>query len=130
MGAGGLIRDDQGKLKMAELLALYYGLQHCLELGLQQIEVELDSLLIVNWLENKRCGIWYLEDFWEEIIQMLSSLRHKVRHVYHECNVGPDFLERLASEHDSGTWMVLSIIPHRLKGILKVDKLGLPALHR
>lgn len=76
MGMGGLIQDDLGRLKLAfaksldhgtnntaELLTLYYGLKHCTELGLQQIEIEMDSLLIVNWLERNRCGLWYLEDY-------------------------------------------------------------------
>lgn len=83
MGAGGVIRDEDGILKLAfaecldletnnsaELLILFHGLMECRELGIQRVEVELDSLLIVDWLEKKkkgRCGIWYLEDYWEEI---------------------------------------------------------------
>ncbi|XP_040988931.1 uncharacterized protein LOC121236547 [Juglans microcarpa x Juglans regia] len=141
MGMGGLIRNEFGRLKlafaknldqgtnnMAELLALYYGLKHCTDLGLQQIEVEMDSLLIVNWLEKKRCGIWYLEDYWEEILQILSSLRLKIRHVYRECNAEAGFLARLASRQHFGMWVHLRDVPHQLKGILRVDKLGLPAM--
>lgn len=51
IGVGGLIRDDLGQLKLAfvesldhktnnmvECLALYHGLKHCKELGLQQVK--------------------------------------------------------------------------------------------
>lgn len=112
MGVGGIIRDDEGRLRLdfakglshgsnneAELLALYFGLQHCKNLNLQRIEIELDSLLIVNWLEKGRCGIWYLEDYWEKIQQIISGLQVKITHVYREENIGADYLARLASSH-------------------------------
>ena len=86
IGAGGLIRDDEGNLTWAfakelghgsnneaELIALFYGLQYCKDLVIRRVEIELDSLLVVHWLEKGRCDIWYLEDYWEKIQTLLST---------------------------------------------------------
>ncbi|KAF5468683.1 hypothetical protein F2P56_012820 [Juglans regia] len=115
MGAVGVIRDDGGRMNLAfmefldhgtnnvvELMALLHGLRQCRNLGIQKVEVELDSLLIVNWLEKMRCGIWYLEDYWEEILGLLSSMQFVFRHIYREGNAGADFLARMASGRLSG----------------------------
>ncbi|XP_040998127.1 uncharacterized protein LOC121244159 [Juglans microcarpa x Juglans regia] len=94
LGAGGFIRDDEGRLKLVfsiglghgtnnsvEPMALLHGLRYCRELGLVQLEMELDALLVVHWLEKKLCGIWYLEEYWEEIQWHLSKMQVVVRHV-------------------------------------------------
>ncbi|XP_042965908.1 uncharacterized protein LOC122299590 [Carya illinoinensis] len=143
MGAGGIIRDDKGRMMWAyakemevgtnneaELRALYYGLKYCKDLALEKIEIEVDSLLVANWLRGGRCSIWYLEDYWEEIQDILNTLVFKVMHVFREGNAGADFLARLASEKKSATWANFNDVPHILKGILKVDKMGLYALRK
>ncbi|XP_042969076.1 uncharacterized protein LOC122301760 [Carya illinoinensis] len=99
MGAGGTIRDEKGNLTWAfakdlghgsnneaELIALFYGLQYCKDLFIRRVEIELDSLLVVHWLEKGRCGIWYLEDYWEKIQSILATLEFKVKHTYREGN--------------------------------------------
>ncbi|XP_042987286.1 uncharacterized protein LOC122315452 [Carya illinoinensis] len=47
---------------------------NCLGWSLVQVEVELDALLVVHWLERKQCGIWNLEDYWEEIQGLFFSM--------------------------------------------------------
>ncbi|XP_042954520.1 uncharacterized protein LOC122290907 [Carya illinoinensis] len=117
-----------GSNNEAELIGLFYGLQYCKDLFIRRVEVELDSLLVVHWLEKGRCGIWYLEDYWEKIQSMLATLEFKVKHTYREGNAGADFLARMASDQKNGTWNSYHEVPHLLKGILKVDKLGIPAI--
>lgn len=90
--------------------------------------MELDSLLVVHWLQKGRCGIWYLEDYWNKIQLILSTLEVKVRHIYREENAEADFLTRWASARGTGTWNSYNEVPHLLKGILKVDKVGLQAI--
>ncbi|XP_042964656.1 uncharacterized protein LOC122298876 [Carya illinoinensis] len=115
MGAGGVIRDAKGNLiwafakelgyglnNEAELSALYYGLLFCKDLDIGRVEIELDSLLVVHWLQKGRCGIWYLEDYWEKIQVMVETLEVKIQHVYREGNAGADFLARLASNQKNG----------------------------
>jgi ribonuclease HI len=86
-GASGIIRDDHGNLihvcasplgvgsnNRAELLALLYGLKACKALRIGYMEVELDLQVVVSWWNQRRCGVWYLEDFWEEIFGLLDSM--------------------------------------------------------
>lgn len=116
MGAGGIIHDNKANMLLAflvglghgthnaaEFMAVLYGLQYCKEMGLMKVEVELDSMLVVNLLEKKRCGIWYLEDFWDEILEILSSRQAIISHIFRECNADADFLARLDTQ-SSRTW--------------------------
>lgn len=70
MGVGGLIINDEGKLQVAfsislghgtnnvvELMALLHDLRYCRDLDIRKLEVELDSMLVVQWLEKRRCSI-------------------------------------------------------------------------
>ncbi|GLT69678.1 hypothetical protein SLA2020_418120 [Shorea laevis] len=86
-------------------------------MGLSNIVVELDSSLIVNWLEKGNCRVWYLEDFWEEIILLISGLNTRFKHVFREGNKAADWLAKCGSagitqEYNSNN------IPRELKGIL------------
>lgn len=63
----------------------------------------------------------------EEIQDILSSRQFVFHHIFRECNAGANFLPRIVALLPT-TWMTYAEIPHRLKGILKLDKLGLPSL--
>jgi hypothetical protein len=91
-GASGIIRDAHGNVvhafashlgngsnNRAELLALLLGLRHCKQLGVGSMEIEMDSQVVISWLQRRRCGIWYLEDFWEELISLIDSMVCMVR---------------------------------------------------
>ncbi|XP_040989051.1 uncharacterized protein LOC121236683 [Juglans microcarpa x Juglans regia] len=86
-GAGGAIRDHRGELisgfsiftrtrsnNFAEFMGLIQGLRIVRFLGLQNVEIEMDSMLVIEWLRKKRCGLWYLDDYWEELLQLLDGL--------------------------------------------------------
>lgn len=79
-GAGGLILDSHGDLLLAflvnlgygsstreELMALLEGVKFCKRRNFWDVDIEIDSYVILSWLQRHRCGIWYLEDYWEEI---------------------------------------------------------------
>jgi hypothetical protein len=96
-------------------------------MGLRNIVVELDSSLIVTWLEKGSCRVWYLEDFWEEIFLLISGLNTRFNRVFREGNQAADWLNKRGSagityEYNSNN------IPKELKGILRVDNCGLPCL--
>lgn len=103
---------DHGTNNVAELMPLLHGLRQCRNLDIHKVEVELDSLLIVNWLEKRRCGIWYLEDYWEEILGILSSMQFVFRHIYREGNARADFLAWMASRRVYETWLQYKDLPY------------------
>lgn len=72
-GRGGVMRNDRGKFltafstnfgigtnNAAELKALTCGLLLCKELNFRNIAIECDLALVVLWLRNKSCTVWYL----------------------------------------------------------------------
>jgi len=139
-GAGGLTRDHTGNLifafseyigigsnNKAELLGVLIGLRKCKAMGLHNIVVKLDSSLLVTWFEKGSCRVWYLEDFWEEIVFLLSGLNTRIKHVLREGNQAADWLSKSGSAgitHDYTS----NNIPKELKGILRIDKCGLSCL--
>lgn len=67
----------------------------------------MDSTLIIKWLKDKRCSIWYLEDFWEDIQNLLEDTNAKFLHVYWEGNYSTDYLAKLGAEghqHSEKRW--------------------------
>lgn len=45
-----------------EVMGVVHGLRYVCLLGLINVEIELDSMLVIKWLNAKRCGLWYMED--------------------------------------------------------------------
>ncbi|KAF5444026.1 hypothetical protein F2P56_036533, partial [Juglans regia] len=84
-GAGGVIWDHSGNLisgfsmstgvqsnNIAEFMALLQGFRTMIFLGLKKVEIEMDSMLVIEWLKEKRCGLRYLEDYWEELLNLMD----------------------------------------------------------
>lgn len=45
------------------MMGLLHGLHLAHELRIRSIEIEKDSMTVVQWVQRNQCGIWYLEDF-------------------------------------------------------------------
>ena len=54
------------------------------------MDIEFDSQVVVSWWKKRRCGVWYLEDFWEEILALIDSMVCFVRHIFREGNKAAD----------------------------------------
>ncbi|XP_042962665.1 uncharacterized protein LOC122296936 [Carya illinoinensis] len=102
IGASGLIRNGEGSLIWA----------FAKELGNESNnEAELTALFY---------GLQYCKDLAIQRVEIeLDSL---------EGNAGADFLARWASSQNNGTWNTYNEVSLLLKGILKVDKIGLLAI--
>ncbi|CAI9759440.1 unnamed protein product [Fraxinus pennsylvanica] len=70
----------------ADLRAIIEGLNVCQQLGACVVEIECDSLIIVNWLINRKCTVWYPWDFWEELFVLINLFEVHVMHQYREGN--------------------------------------------
>lgn len=80
MGVGGVFRDHYGNFladfsnffgdgmnNKAELLGLLSRLRFATSFGFLNLDIEMDSMVVIKWLRAKRCSIWHLEDLWEDI---------------------------------------------------------------
>ena len=140
-GVGGIIRNDRGLMvyafnssigigtsNRAELLAVLQGLKACKELGINFVEIELDSQVVISWWHRRRCGVWYLEDFWEDTLSLMDSMVCVVCHVYREGNKVADWLARSGALGLNSEWRFVREVPRVLRGLIRLDNLGLPSL--
>jgi len=142
-GAGGIIRDEKGNLvcgfaiamghhsnNYSELMGLLHGLRYIGLMGFLFVEIELDSLLVLNWLKNQRCGLWYMEDYWDEIQSRLAGINVSFVHCYRECNSVADGLAKMGANGITGAWLSLPELPPSIRGNIRLDRGGLPYLRR
>lgn len=66
-----MIRNDQGMvlaafatsfgiaINEARLRAIIEGLILCQALGISKVDIECDSNIVVDWMLNRTCTIWY-----------------------------------------------------------------------
>ncbi|XP_042958003.1 uncharacterized protein LOC122293491 [Carya illinoinensis] len=116
-GAGGLLCDEQGNLIFAystklgnsssiaiEIKAILQGLKICQERRIKGVIVETDSLMVVQWFSSDKCGVWYLEEFWEEILRLMIEGGHSIQHVFREGNAPADFLAKHGAKGHDRVW--------------------------
>ncbi|XP_042944671.1 uncharacterized protein LOC122278558 [Carya illinoinensis] len=140
-GTGGVIRHATGQLvkafaspsgmgsnNKAELLALLYGLRECTSLHLSNVIVEVDSMVIISWWHRGHCGVWYLEDYWDEIVVLAHSINCKFQHVLREGNKVADWLAKAGAVGVSSDYSNTSSMPRVLRGLIRLDLLGIPSI--
>ncbi|KAH9322754.1 hypothetical protein KI387_017393, partial [Taxus chinensis] len=105
-GAGCLIRNSMGKLvsvasyklkegtyNSTELQALSKGLSLAASLKIENLEIEGDSLVIINAIIKKRALSWKLDLGVQKNLWQLSFFNNwSIRHVYREGNQCADWL--------------------------------------
>ncbi|XP_035542880.1 uncharacterized protein LOC118345390 [Juglans regia] len=129
LGVGCIIRDDKGDLlcgfatttghnsnNYAELMGLLHGLWHIGLLGVFCVVIELDSMLVLNWLRNQRCGLWYMEDYWDEIQSRIAGLNVSFVHCYRECNSVANGIAKVGAKGQSSSRFSLLELPAPIRG--------------
>lgn len=59
--------------------------------------MESDSQVCVKWVHWQRCDVWYLEDYWDEIMGFVHSGDVTMKHIYRENNAPTDYLAKLGA---------------------------------
>ncbi|PKU63199.1 Putative ribonuclease H protein [Dendrobium catenatum] len=138
-GCGGILRNDKGNLVMAfatplnkcsvlvaELKAIYEALKICLTFGYWKIWLEIDALISIKEISVEKKGNFETFYIIKDIKRMLSHLDYKISHIWREGNSATDFLAKTGSKLDHLTLFHNNNIPFLLKGIINLDKTGLP----
>ncbi|XP_056691662.1 uncharacterized protein [Spinacia oleracea] len=101
-----IIRDTKGDMvlakafnlgdtwvSMAEALALHKGVQEAIRLGLQNLQIEGDNLLVINALKGIWNVPWKLQNIFQDIKTLLHSLHNvHIQHVFRDANRGADWI--------------------------------------
>lgn len=107
-GAGGLIRNSQGNWihgfsknlgtadsLQAESWALYTGLTIASQLNIEKIEIECDSILVVQMVKGDITPYAYVSNVINPCRSLLGAFKEfKINHVYREANQAADALAK------------------------------------
>ncbi|KAK0578668.1 hypothetical protein LWI29_014125 [Acer saccharum] len=115
---------------IAEGLALLDGLRMAQQRGLRNLLVESDSKVVVGWLNSGICNLWYMWDFWEEILYLFRTMNCRIHHIYREANMVADFLVKEGANSRIMDFDGDDIGIGRLQGLLQTNYLEMPYLRR
>ncbi|CAL1392167.1 unnamed protein product [Linum trigynum] len=136
-GAGGVIRDEQGRwiagfvakigeatAVLAELWAFYHGLDLAWRIGCDSLVIETDSQLAIQLINNRRDPVHPYASLLDAIRRKLAqSWLVRVVHTYREGNRVADWLSKHSLVYPYGTHE-LSDPPRELIQILRDDVRG------
>ncbi|XP_071933097.1 uncharacterized protein [Coffea arabica] len=140
---GGVIRDSEGKMLgafykefgeyevvYAEGLALFTGLQWCMGIGLSDILVEVDSLVLVRLVQSQSVGKWPLCSVLGQIRLLLGKVKGSITHIHREANAVADSLAALSRESPYVTFQSCQQLPSRVRSLINLDAIGYPYIRR
>ncbi|KAF5188151.1 Ribonuclease h domain [Thalictrum thalictroides] len=85
---------EEGTNNLAETRALLDGLAMCEELGIELVQVQTDSMLVVKWFLNLIEIPWHLRLWWRKIKTLTRCLSIQIIHIYREGNYAADYLSK------------------------------------
>ncbi|XP_060192177.1 uncharacterized protein LOC132621786 isoform X2 [Lycium barbarum] len=143
-GIGGILRNDKGDFIMAfsysvdcetnnhaEALAAEFGINWCIQQGLNNIILELDSQIIANMLKEKGTDNLKLKYIISRITGLINGNAVQTAHCYREANSVADFFAKLASTSGRRTLHISHMgLPRVAKGLIQLDKQQLPTFRR
>ncbi|CAI9758516.1 unnamed protein product [Fraxinus pennsylvanica] len=138
-GGGGVIRNDKGMVlaafatnfgiasnNEAELRALLEGLKFCQHIGVFHVDVECDSKIVVEWMLKCKCIVWYLWDFWEELLNLMNLFEIQVSHQFREGNQVADLLAKMGAHGVTQRFTSGTDLPMYARGLARLDRIGVP----
>ncbi|XP_060211915.1 uncharacterized protein LOC132639486 [Lycium barbarum] len=138
---GFCIRDSNGDLVYAEAQqmgiatnmkaeteAIKHALKFCKEHNFQQVQLETDSLVLLNILQDTWITPWELMNQIEQIKQDMRAMQVQINHIFREGNSLANFLANQALDHAEIKVHDFILMPSEGRRILNMDKLQLPRL--
>ncbi|KAK0596383.1 hypothetical protein LWI29_015201 [Acer saccharum] len=108
-----------GTNNSAELKAIMEGIRLCKRLLHFNVIIKSDSRIVVDWLRKGRCSLWYLWDFWEDLVAELVGVNFMVFHQYREGNSVDDFLAKEGARGKNIFYDDQLSLPRFLQGPIK-----------
>ncbi|KAL0284234.1 UNVERIFIED_CONTAM: hypothetical protein Sradi_7205300 [Sesamum radiatum] len=132
-GAAGIIRDSAGHVhlayQLAELTAVWWGMELALTHGLAPLVVEMDITTVISLLKSRASRKWEVQHLIMRIVRLQQLLVADVKHVFREVNGATDHLAKEAASSQLTRVLHHDDITGVLRGILCLDRQGVPHLH-
>ncbi|WMV22613.1 hypothetical protein MTR67_015998 [Solanum verrucosum] len=115
IGGGGILRNDQGKMihafsiplgtgtnNQADVQATFKGIHWCVQHGYRRIHLEIDSELLVKWLNASSKPPWKITHYIKELQTITSQLEFfQCNHTFRENNGTADLLSKWSHRFDT-----------------------------
>lgn len=142
-GEGGVVQNDKGELESAfsiffreatnneaKLRALIEGLKICRELEVYHIDIECDSPVVMSWILYNKCPLWYLWDFWENLVELLQEFNFQITHQWRECNQVANYLAGMGAKSLSQRFNTWTEMLRLAWGLVRLDMIGVAYLRK
>ncbi|XP_070026575.1 uncharacterized protein LOC142182279 [Nicotiana tabacum] len=108
---------------MAEARATLVGLIWCIDNGYKEVEIESDSLILINAINNQAGIPWQIAHLIEHIREIRQEGHIKLSHCYREANCTVDLLANWSLHRKSSTFfMEANTLPMKVRVALKNDR--------
>ncbi|KAL0307992.1 UNVERIFIED_CONTAM: hypothetical protein Sangu_3000100 [Sesamum angustifolium] len=142
LGAG-IIRDSTGHVHrsyqialgagtsvLAELTAVWRGLELALTYGLAPLVLEVDATTVISLLQSRAFGKWEVQHLIMRIVRLQQLLVADIQHVFREANGAADHLAK-----ETASLQLTLVLHHNditgiLRSILCLDSRGVPHLRQ
>ena len=114
----------------AEARALLFEVKLCLQRGIDTLDVELDSLILVRILNRLVHCPWGIHT---EVQQLMGVAHHfsRILHCYRQANQVADILANTGCQlARDDIYLASSDLPRLARGALVLDRLGMPSLRQ
>lgn len=139
-GGGGNLRDDNGQLvlayaeyygecsnNVAESKAILYGIQWCITNGFKNVDIESDSMIIINMINDQNKINQHILHITSRINNLKKQGNFKFQHCYREVNNLADYLANLGERQKQNSLFTQDLaLPNGAKSWLKNDMEGIP----
>lgn len=110
---------------MAEFLALKDGLELCMAMGISELEVESDSLLVVQAVSKKHSDGWKFIYVLRECL-LLWKDTYNIQHTYRQANGVADRCADWAHVHKTKReCYAVTEFPISIRNAIKIDQQGI-----
>ncbi|KAL6536656.1 hypothetical protein OROMI_026237 [Orobanche minor] len=137
--AGGIIRDHVGKPlimfseflgvrtnNLAELYAIWRGLEFCIDNHFNKVWVEVDSKIALSLIEHSTTSHWQLQSIISKIRDFRGSIEIHFSHIFREGNAVADWLANHGCDRKDFFLHDVFSISGKLLGLIKLDKMSYP----
>ncbi|XP_060195293.1 uncharacterized protein LOC132624546 [Lycium barbarum] len=143
-GAGGIVRNGIGNMIMAfsyptqfctnnysEAKAALIGISWCVNHQFEALEVELDSMIVVQMINGIIRPPWKLQGIIEDIQSKALQRNITFKHCYREANEVADSLAKHAAQNQVPIIFLQECdLPNAIRGPLRMNKLDFPSFRR
>ncbi|KAK4394178.1 hypothetical protein Sango_1888600 [Sesamum angolense] len=121
---------NPGTSVLAELTAVWRGLELALTHRLTLLVVEVDATTVISLLQSRASGKWEVQHLIMRIVHLQQLLVADIQHVFREANGAADHLAKEAASLQLTRVIYHDDITGVLCGILCLDRWGVPHLRR